>query len=56
MDIFEVLNAFSNRKKAIMNSGKDEQDALEKAELDVSNEYHISLFDIKRLVEHRAKI
>ncbi len=50
MDIFDVLNAISMRKKAIMNSGTDEQDALIKAELYVSNEYHISLFDIKKLV------
>ena len=56
MDIFEVLNAISKRKKAFMNSGTDEQDALIKAELDVSNEYHISLFDIKKLVEPQAKM
>ncbi len=55
MDIFEVLNAISKRKKAIMNSGTDEQDALIRAELDVSNEYHISLFDIKKLVEPQTK-
>jgi hypothetical protein len=51
MDIFEVLNAISKRKKTIMHSGKDEHDALIKAELDVSNEYHISLFDIRKLVK-----
>ncbi len=53
--LFGVLNAISKRKKAIMNSGTDEQDALIRAELDVSNEYHISLFDIKKLVEPQAK-
>jgi hypothetical protein len=50
MDIFEVLNAISKRKKTIMHSGTEEQDALTKAELEVSKEYHISLFDIKKLV------
>ena len=56
MDIFEVLNAISKRKKAIMNNGTDEQDALIRAELDVSNEYHILLLDIKKLAEPQAKI
>ncbi len=50
MDIFEVLSAISKRKKAFMISGNNENEALMKAELDVSKEYHISLFDIKKLV------
>jgi hypothetical protein len=50
MDIFEVLSAISKRKKAIMHRGIDEHEALIKAELDVSKDYHISLFDIKKLV------
>ncbi len=50
MDIFEVLAAISKRKKAFMHSGTDEREALTKAELEVSREYHISLFDIKKLV------
>jgi hypothetical protein len=50
MDIFEVLSAISNRKKAFVNSGINENEALMKAEFDVSKEYHISLFDIKKLV------
>ncbi|VVB85113.1 Uncharacterised protein [uncultured archaeon] len=50
MDIFEVLSAISKRKKAFMHSGIDESEALSKAELVVSNEYHIPLFDIKKLV------
>ncbi len=33
-----------------MPSGIDEYEALIKAELDVSKEYHILLFDIKKLV------
>ena len=50
MDIFEVLTAISKRKKALAQSGINENEALMKAELDVSKEYHISLFDIKKLV------
>ncbi len=50
MDIFEVLTAISKRKKAFMHSGINEQEALLKAELDVSKEYCIPLFDIKKLV------
>ncbi len=50
MDIFEVLTAISKRKKAFMHSGIEEHEALAKAEIDVSNEFHISLFDIKKLV------
>ncbi len=50
MDIFDVLTAISKKKKAFMYSGINEKDALMKAEFDVSNEYHISLFDIRKLV------
>jgi hypothetical protein len=50
MDIFEVLTAISKRKKVLMHSGVNEKEALTKAELDVSKEYNISLFDIKKLV------
>jgi hypothetical protein len=51
MDIFEVLTAISKRKKALMHSGLNEKEALDKAEHDVSKEYNISLFDIKKLVK-----
>jgi len=34
-----------------MHSGINEHEALVKAELDVSNEYRISLFDIQKLVK-----
>ncbi|HKZ56978.1 MAG: hypothetical protein OIN88_12905 [Candidatus Methanoperedens sp.] len=51
MDIFDVLTAISKRKKVFMHSGINEHEALIKAELDVSNEYHISLFDIKKLIK-----
>ena len=50
MDIFEVLAAISTRKNSFIHSGVNEDRALMKAERDVSNEYHISLLDIKRLV------
>ncbi len=50
MDIFEVLSAISKRKKSFMHSGINEPEALVKAEIDVSNDYHIALFDIKKLV------
>jgi hypothetical protein len=51
MDIFEILTAISKRKKAFIDKGINETEALIKAELDVSEEYHISLFDIKKLVK-----
>jgi hypothetical protein len=50
MDIFEVLSAIIKRKITIMHSGIEEQEALIKAELDISKEYHIPLFDIKKIV------
>ncbi|HWR26775.1 MAG TPA: hypothetical protein VN316_02755 [candidate division Zixibacteria bacterium] len=50
MDIFEVLSAISKRKKAFIHSGVNENEALIKAELEVSKEYHIPLFDIRKLV------
>ncbi len=50
MDIFDVLTAISKKKKALMHSGLNEHEALDKAQLDVSKEYNISLFDVKKLV------
>ncbi|MCZ7358103.1 MAG: hypothetical protein O8C66_09305 [Candidatus Methanoperedens sp.] len=50
MDIFDVLSAISKRKKAFMHSGINEQEALMKAQADVSKDYHIPLFDIKKLL------
>ncbi len=50
MDIFEVLSAIFKRKNVLMHSGIDEHEALDKAQLDVSKEYHVSLPDIKKLV------
>ena len=51
MDIFEVLSTISKRKKAFIHGGINQHEALMKAERDVSKEYHISLFDIKKLVK-----
>jgi len=50
MDVFDVLSAISRTKKALMYSGVREREALKKAELATSIEYHISISDIKRLV------
>ncbi len=50
MDIFDVLADILKRKKIFMCSGISEPEALVKAEQDVSEEYHISLSDIKQLV------
>ncbi len=53
MDIFEVLAAILKSKKKFMHTGISEQDALKKAELDISKEYHIPLSDIEKLVGQR---
>ncbi len=50
MDIFDVLTAISKRKMAFMHAGVNENEALIKAEFDVSKDYHISLLDIEKLV------
>jgi len=50
MDIFDVLAAISARKKSFINSGINENKALMRAERDISDEYHISLLDIRTLV------
>jgi hypothetical protein len=50
MDIFDVLSAISKRKKAFMHSGINEQEALMKAQVDVSKDYNIPLFEIKKLI------
>lgn len=49
MDIFYVLTAISKRKMAFMLTDMSENDALVKAEFEISNEYHIPLLDIKKL-------
>jgi len=54
MDIFDVLGAISKRKITLMHTGINESEALTKAELDISIEYHISLFDIEKLVGQKT--
>lgn len=49
MDIFDVLKAVAKRKMEFIRAGMKENSALDKAKFDVSNEYHISLRDIKKL-------
>jgi hypothetical protein len=55
MDIFDVLNAITKKKIKFMHSGVNEHDAWIKAELDISQEYHISLSDIRKLLGHRFR-
>ena len=50
MDLFDVLTAISERKKIFMHSGINENEALIRAEFYVSEDYHIPLADIKKLV------
>lgn len=47
MDIFDVLTAISKKKMAFMHIDMND-DALIKAEFEISKEYHISLLDIKK--------
>lgn len=54
MDIFDVLKAISKRKIDLTKIGMNERDALKDAEFYISNEYHISLYDIRRLYSHRT--
>lgn len=49
MDIFDVLKAVSKRKIEFVHKGINENKALDMAESYVSNEYHISLCDIRKL-------
>ena len=49
MDIFDVLTAISKKKMAFMQTDMSENDALVKAEFEISKEYHIPLLDIKKL-------
>jgi hypothetical protein len=55
MDIFEVLKAISKKKRANIRTGMKENEALIKAEFDVSDEYRISMFDIKKLDRTRIR-
>lgn len=50
MDTFDVLHDICKRKNAFMHCGIKENEALLKAQNDVSKEYHIPLFDIQKMV------
>ncbi len=50
MDIFDVLTAISKKKLEFIHAGMDGNEALIKAEFDVSEDYNIQLVDIKKLV------
>ncbi|SNQ60227.1 hypothetical protein [Candidatus Methanoperedens nitratireducens] len=54
MDIFDVLGAISKRKITLMHTGINESEALTKAKIDISIEYHISLFDIEKLAGQKT--
>ncbi len=49
MDIFEVLTAISKQKMSFMQT-MNENEALIRAEFEISKEYHIPLLDIKKLL------
>jgi len=54
MDIFDVLTTISKRKISkrkmeFMHAGMKENEALIKAEFEISKEYHILLHEIKKL-------
>jgi len=48
MDIFDVLTAIS--KRAFMHTDMNENEAMIKAEFEISKEYHIPMLDIKKLL------
>ena len=50
MDIFDVLTAISKRKIAFMHTDMNENEALIRAEFEISKDYHIPLLDIKKLL------
>jgi hypothetical protein len=50
MDIFDVLKAISKRKMALIKTDMNENEALIKAEFEISKEYHIPLLDIEKLL------
>jgi hypothetical protein len=53
MDIFDVLTAISKKKMAFMRANMNENNALIKAEFEISKEYHIPLIDIQKLLGAR---
>ena len=49
MDIFDILKAISKRKTEFIHNGMIEKDASNKAKFAVSEEYHVSLHDIRKI-------
>ena len=49
MDIFDILDKILKRKLIFENLGMNKNEATNMALFDISNEYHISLYDIKRI-------
>jgi hypothetical protein len=54
MDIFEVLSAILTKKDEFILTGMNEHEALTKATYDISEEYHIPLLHIEKLVGNIA--
>jgi len=49
MDIFDILKAISKRKIEFIREGMIERDASNMAKFVVSQEYHVSLRDIRKI-------
>lgn len=49
MDIFDILKAISKRKTQFVHEGMKEKDASNKAKFVVSEEYHVSLHDVRKI-------
>lgn len=50
MDIFDILKAVLKRKTDLIHAGMNENEALIKAEFDVSQNYRVLLRDVKKLI------
>lgn len=49
MDVFDILRAISKRKTRFIHEGMIEKDASNKAEFEVSEEYHVPIYDIRKI-------
>lgn len=49
MDIFDVLRDISERKTEFIRVGMNEHAALKNAEVCTSEQYHIPLYDIRKI-------
>lgn len=52
MDIFDVLKAIVKIKVDLIKRGMNDKDALKRAQFDISKEYHIPLYDIRKLYSY----